>query len=78
MRRLSMDTTQLRTPNENVIELLDRIQERVMRAIPDMSSTTIFDRLMQEAQARGLTPLECLDYIEEHRRMLTAAASSSR
>ena len=36
-----------------------------MRAIPDAKSTVLFDDLMSEAQSRGLTPLECLDYIEE-------------
>ncbi|MGI4828812.1 MAG: hypothetical protein ACRYFU_11575, partial [Janthinobacterium lividum] len=59
---------------ENVIALLDRIQERVMRAIPDAKSTMLFDELMQKAQAQGLTPLESLDYIEEHRPQAIAAS----
>lgn len=62
-----MSITHVRTQNENVLTLLDRIQERVLRAIPDSKSTTMFDDLMQQAQERGLMPLECLDYVEEHR-----------
>ena len=62
-----MSHTHASTSNENVIALLDRIQKRVLRAIPDAKSTMLFDDLMAEAQTRGLTPLECLDYIEEHR-----------
>ncbi|MGI4829060.1 MAG: hypothetical protein ACRYFU_12840 [Janthinobacterium lividum] len=45
-----------------------------MRAIPDAKSTMLFDELMQEAQAQGLTPLESLDYIEEHRPQAIAAS----
>lgn len=61
-----MSKADVSTSNMNVVALLDRIQERVMRAIPDSKSTATFDSLMQEARAHGLTPLECLDYVEEH------------
>ena len=68
-RSFQMNTTRSRASNENVIALLDGIKERVLRAIPDAKSTVLFDGLMDEAQARGLSPLECLDYIEAHRSM---------
>ncbi len=55
------------TPDQSLIELLDRIQARVARAIPDVESTLLFDELMDEAQNRGLAPLQCLDFIEQHR-----------
>lgn len=60
-----MSTTHDDVSNDEIRALLDQIQERVLRAIPDAKGVEVY--LMDEAQSRGLSPLECLDYIEEHR-----------
>ena len=49
---------------------LSRHRELLPRALPNAADTRLFDRLMAEARAQGLTWIEGLEYVIECRRSL--------
>ena len=62
-----MSREQLRTPDEFMAAEFGRVMRLFGQALPTESDRTTFDRLMNEASARGLNWIEGLEYAAARR-----------
>ena len=53
--------------HEDVVALSKRVLQLFRQALPDPSDRTLFERLMVEAQSKGLTWVEGLEYTAQRR-----------
>lgn len=62
-----MGPEEFRFPDEDVVSLSQRVLKLFRQALPDPTDRSLFNRLMAEAHAKGLSWLESLEYTVERR-----------
>lgn len=65
-----MGPTGYYSPVQDVVALSNHVIRLFKEALPDPSDRSLFDRLMYQAKAKGLSWVQGLEYVAEQRRVV--------